>query len=387
MTETAMLVLTAVNVAIVLYALIIDRLEKAAARAREWRGQFSLRREETRHNLGIIAALEREDLNNNEIQNPAIRTLISQLCCDQSAAVDYEFFTPLKKRRARRRRSGSACLPAIDAARAFSLVRDTARKIAALTDRAEQAEEAALNAPRTLLAPPHRGDPHPPRRTKRRPGVVTGGCGRLQPAPFGLERYSSRLKPKGSRWRLKSSGPRPESSAPWLGSSRPRLQSFMPGNPGFLPGNNSSIPGYKTFTPGYKSSIPGCETFTPGYNRSIPGYKTLTPRNAGSIPGGFSMNFTGIDLHTNRFTCCYRTERDVVDDPKDRHVQTFELTGDGLAAFYATLIDDTYVLVEAAITACPFVRLFKDRVKAAVIANTCELKQISLARNNTDKPD
>ena len=54
------------------------------------------------------------------------------------------------------------------------------------------------------------------------------------------------------------------------------------------------------------------------------------------------MNFIGIDLHTSRFTCCYRTERPAVDNPKDRHVQTFELIGDELAAFYATLtVEDT----------------------------------------------
>jgi hypothetical protein len=33
------------------------------------------------------------------------------------------------------------------------------------------------------------------------------------------------------------------------------------------------------------------------------------------------------------------------------------------------------------------VRLFKDQVKEAIIANTDELKQISLDRNNTDKID
>ena len=58
------------------------------------------------------------------------------------------------------------------------------------------------------------------------------------------------------------------------------------------------------------------------------------------------MNCIGIDLHTNPFTCCYRTERSAVDDPKDRHIQTLELTGEGLAAFYATLTNDTYMLVD-----------------------------------------
>jgi transposase len=100
------------------------------------------------------------------------------------------------------------------------------------------------------------------------------------------------------------------------------------------------------------------------------------------------MNFIGIDLHTNRFTCCYRDEWASAEDPrKDRVVKTFELNGEGLAAFYATLAADTYVLIEATITTFSFVRLFRDRVKEVVIANTYELKQISLARCNTDKID
>jgi transposase len=98
------------------------------------------------------------------------------------------------------------------------------------------------------------------------------------------------------------------------------------------------------------------------------------------------MNFIGIDLHTNRFTCCYRDER-LSDRPGDRVTKTFELDESGLAAFYATLTADTYVLVEATITTFSFVRLFKDKVKEVIIGNTYQLKQISLARNNTDKID
>jgi transposase len=45
------------------------------------------------------------------------------------------------------------------------------------------------------------------------------------------------------------------------------------------------------------------------------------------------------------------------------------------------------VLVEATITTFSFVRLFKDMVKQVIIANTYELKQISMARCNTDKID
>ncbi|MDR1307483.1 MAG: hypothetical protein LBK74_07915 [Treponema sp.] len=72
------------------------------------------------------------------------------------------------------------------------------------------------------------------------------------------------------------------------------------------------------------------------------------------------------------------------DGETDRNLRTDEA---GLAAFYRTLTADTYVLVEATITSFCFVRLFKDQVKEAIIANTYELKQISLARNNTDKID
>jgi transposase len=100
------------------------------------------------------------------------------------------------------------------------------------------------------------------------------------------------------------------------------------------------------------------------------------------------MNFIGIDLHTNRFTCCYRDERSSAENPaKGRAIKTFELDAEGLTAFYRTLTGDTYVLVEATITTFSFARLFKHLVKEVIIANTYELKQVSLARCNTDKID
>jgi transposase len=99
------------------------------------------------------------------------------------------------------------------------------------------------------------------------------------------------------------------------------------------------------------------------------------------------MNFVGIDLHTNRFTCCYRSEESSLTNPKDRRMETFELTDEGLAAFCRTLTPDTHVLLEATITTFSFVRLFQHLVAQVIIANTYELKQISRARNNTDKID
>ena len=100
------------------------------------------------------------------------------------------------------------------------------------------------------------------------------------------------------------------------------------------------------------------------------------------------MNFIGIDLHTNRFTCCYRDEYSPAHKPaQGRLTRTFELDTQGLAAFYQTLTSDTYVLVEATITTFSFIRLFKEKVKQVIVANTYELKQVSLARCNTDKID
>jgi hypothetical protein len=57
----------------------------------------------------------------------------------------------------------------------------------------------------------------------------------------------------------------------------------------------------------------------------------------------FRCAFIGIDLHTNRFTCCYRDEKSSVDNPKERvrkrsfRAKTFELDEMGLAMFYRTL--------------------------------------------------
>jgi hypothetical protein len=41
------------------------------------------------------------------------------------------------------------------------------------------------------------------------------------------------------------------------------------------------------------------------------------------------MNFIGIDLHIDRFTCCYRDEKFSVDNPKERVMKTFELDEGG----------------------------------------------------------
>jgi len=99
------------------------------------------------------------------------------------------------------------------------------------------------------------------------------------------------------------------------------------------------------------------------------------------------MQFIGIDLHTNKFTCSYRDENTPPDAKKGKKTETFDLNEFGINKFIETLEDESYVLVEATITTFAFVRLIKLFVKNVFIANTYELKQISEARNNTDKID
>lgn len=99
------------------------------------------------------------------------------------------------------------------------------------------------------------------------------------------------------------------------------------------------------------------------------------------------MQFIGTYPHTNKFACCYRDERSAVSGKGEKTTKTFALTAFGLEDFYQTLTVETYVLVEATITTFSFVRLIQPLVKEVIIANTYELKQISMARKNTDKID
>jgi len=99
------------------------------------------------------------------------------------------------------------------------------------------------------------------------------------------------------------------------------------------------------------------------------------------------MQFIGVDLHTNKFTCCYRDDGSGQEKKGKKETATFNLSGYGIAQFRQTLTPETYVLVEATITTFAFVRLIQPFVKQAIVANTYELKQISLARKNTDKID
>ena len=69
------------------------------------------------------------------------------------------------------------------------------------------------------------------------------------------------------------------------------------------------------------------------------------------------MKFVGIDLHTNRFTCCYLN-----DNSKEKQTETFTLDPDGLRKFYSSINKETYILIEATINTFSFAALFKDMV-------------------------
>ena len=94
------------------------------------------------------------------------------------------------------------------------------------------------------------------------------------------------------------------------------------------------------------------------------------------------MKYVGIDLHTNRFTCCY-----LFDEQGKKQTETFDLNKGGLIEFYKTIDRDTYILVEATINTFAFVSLFKDLVKEVIVANTYQLKSVGVPGKKTDKID
>ena len=94
------------------------------------------------------------------------------------------------------------------------------------------------------------------------------------------------------------------------------------------------------------------------------------------------MKYLGIDLHTNRFTCCY-----LYDEQGEKQIETFNLEKEGLRDFYSTIDKDTYILVEATINTFAFISLFKDFVKEVIVANTFQLKSVGIPGKKTDKLD
>lgn len=90
------------------------------------------------------------------------------------------------------------------------------------------------------------------------------------------------------------------------------------------------------------------------------------------------MTFLGIDLHGDRFTCCYLNEGGI------KHRDSFKLEEEDLARFYATLDRTTHVLIEASDRTYDFVELFRQFVAEVVIVNAHKLKLISLTDKGND---
>jgi len=94
------------------------------------------------------------------------------------------------------------------------------------------------------------------------------------------------------------------------------------------------------------------------------------------------MKFVGIDLHTNRFTCCY------LDEEGNREMRTYELNRTDIKLFKESVDQhSTYVLLEATINSFAFVKLIAKHVRQVIVANTFELKSISFTNKKTDRVD
>lgn len=93
------------------------------------------------------------------------------------------------------------------------------------------------------------------------------------------------------------------------------------------------------------------------------------------------MKYVGIDLHTNRFTCCY------LDEEGNKEIKTFNLDEKDLELFIGSVNKLTYVLIEATINSFAFVKRIEEHVKEVIVANSFEIKNISFTNKKTDKVD
>lgn len=93
------------------------------------------------------------------------------------------------------------------------------------------------------------------------------------------------------------------------------------------------------------------------------------------------MNFCGIDLHSNRFTCCFLYE------DGNREKITFDVSPESINKFKSMLNHNTSVIVEASTNTFKFVESIKDIVNETVVVNTYKMKLIPMSGKKTDKVD
>lgn len=93
------------------------------------------------------------------------------------------------------------------------------------------------------------------------------------------------------------------------------------------------------------------------------------------------MNYIGIDLHSNRFTCCF------LSDDNKHSLSTYSLDEICLKIFLSKLTKEDFIILEASSGSFSFYDLVKDKVKKALIANPLQLHMISKTSKKTDKVD
>ena len=93
------------------------------------------------------------------------------------------------------------------------------------------------------------------------------------------------------------------------------------------------------------------------------------------------MNYCGIDLHSNRFTCCFLYE------DGGREKITFDVSPDAINKFKSMLNLNTSVIVEASTNTFKFIESIRDYISEAVIVNTYKMKLIPMSGKKTDKVD
>ena len=93
------------------------------------------------------------------------------------------------------------------------------------------------------------------------------------------------------------------------------------------------------------------------------------------------MKYCGIDLHSNKFTCCF------INDKSSKEIISYPLSRKSIESFIALLDRDTLVIVEASTNTFKFVEAIQDFVKDVIIVNTYRMKMIPLSHKKTDKID
>lgn len=93
------------------------------------------------------------------------------------------------------------------------------------------------------------------------------------------------------------------------------------------------------------------------------------------------MNFLGIDLHSNQFTCY------MIQHSGSIYKNQFNIDEEGFNSFFKIIQPDTYAIIEASTNSFSFYDKIKDHFLQVYIANPYQLKLISMVKQKTDKID